>query len=132
MVRITMTALCVLLLSGSAKAETLTLFGQDYDVRRFDYAMEFTFPNPNPAFSDFFPEIAMLEIETARYIGNNQLILASEKMSALSYKSIGVIVNVEFDPNGAPAGLAYDRTLFWQDPPLPGNPGFDLSPSGVA
>jgi hypothetical protein len=122
------------LLAGvaAAAADTITLFGQVYDVTRLDYSQEFTFPNPNPTFAEIFPVVAVLEVEGARYLGNDQIVLLSEKMSTLTYKSIAVVCDLEFDADGKVNGLAFNRILFWQDPPIPPAPGFDLSPSGLA
>jgi hypothetical protein len=54
-------------------------------------------------------------------------------MSAVTYKTICVEVELNFDPAGlAPTQLDFRRIVFWQNPPIPPDPGFDLSPSGVA
>ncbi len=116
-----------------AVADSVELFGQTYEVQRFDYFMEIEFPNPDPEQEPVWPIVNMMEIEGARYIGDNRLLLASEKMSVVTYKTICVEAELVTDAQtGQITGLEFVRLVFWQDPPIPPDPGYDLSPSGLA
>lgn len=66
--------LALTLCAGLAQAQTsITLFGQRYEVQRFDYEAEVRFPDTE--FPGDFPNvyISLVEVEGTHYAGNNRL-----------------------------------------------------------
>jgi len=117
--------------AGIAAAEdvgSITLFGQEYQVQRFDYAQDVGWPDPlDPNFS-----LLLLECEGAHWLGNDRLLLSSDAGdSQLSLKNWVVEVEIVRDSGGDATGLRYVRTVLVNDPQDPEFGGFDLSPCGV-
>jgi hypothetical protein len=111
-----------------ATAETVTLFGQTYDVQIFDYSQQVTWDDPvSPGFT-----LGIREVEGAYYAGNNRIYLCTENMNFLLIYD-NFIVEAEFttDGSGNYTGLKYIRTIAEGFQP-PGNPpGWDLDPGGL-
>jgi hypothetical protein len=106
----------------------ITLFGQEYEVQRFDYADLVRWPDPlAPGF-----ELQLIEVEGAHSLGNDRILLSTDAGdSLLSYKNWVVEVRITRDPAGKATGLAYVRTVLVNDPNTPALGGFDLSPCGI-
>ncbi|MBX9736845.1 MAG: hypothetical protein K2X32_07960, partial [Phycisphaerales bacterium] len=122
-----------LVVAASAHAQsTITLFGQQYRVDRFDYSQQVTWPSVrNPG-----ETLGLVELEGVCYAGNNRFFGSSEAMSEVFVGPPGGLVElknhiVEFqllESGGIPTGLQYVRTLLTNDF---GADGFELAPSGL-
>ena len=106
----------------------VTLFGQTYNVQRFDYSASVTWPDP------LFPAatLQLIEVEGAHYLGNDRILLSTDGLDSLgSLKNWVIEVEITRDGDGKYNGLAYSKTILINDPIDPAFGGFDLSPCGI-
>jgi hypothetical protein len=126
-----LTVLAVCGTAASALAVDLspiTLFGQKYNVQRFDYTQSVQWPDP------LFPttNLNLIEVEGAHYLGNDRMLLSSDGLDALgSYKNWVIEVRLTRGLDGRYNGLSYVKTIVINDPITPSLGGFDLSPCGI-
>jgi len=117
--------------AASALAEDagqITLFGQAYDVQRFDYAEMIKWADPLAPGID----LNLIEVEGAHFLGNDRILLSTDAGdSLLSYKNWVIEAEMTRDSAGKINGLRYVRTVVVNDPGTPSLGGFDLSPCGV-
>jgi hypothetical protein len=109
-------------------AGQITLFGQAYDVQRFDYAEMIKWADPLAAGVD----LSLISVEGAHFLGNDRILLSTDAGdSLLSYKNWVIEAEMTRDSAGKINGLRYVRTVLINDPITPSLGGFDLSPCGV-
>lgn len=110
----------------AAFTQSLVIFGQKYRVDRFDYVQEVTYPNTLGG-----PDVPLVEVEGAHYLGNNRLLLGSGEQDSVGAPK-NLVAEVEILYNGAfPTGLKYQATRVERGyNPLDPN-DFDLDVCGV-
>ncbi len=114
--------------AGAIDLSPITLFGQQYNVQRFDYTQSVQWPDP------LFPaaNLNLIEVEGAHYLGNDRMLLSTDGLDSLgSYKNWVIEVSLTRGPDGRYNGLTYVRTVVVNDPITPSLGGFDLSPCGL-
>lgn len=131
MIRPTLTCLCLAmtlqLAAGAAVAQdSVTLFGQNYLVQRFDYSQQVTWPSVLFAGET----LSLVEVEGATYAGNNRLYASSEAMAEVfPGERRNQVVELELvEAAGVITGLRYVRTVVINDFQVD---GYELSPSGL-
>ncbi|MFN7019998.1 MAG: GC-type dockerin domain-anchored protein [Phycisphaerales bacterium] len=115
------------LASAAASGQTITLFGKQYEVRRFDYSQSVLMPNI--AFpSD--PPIPLFEAEGVHYVGGNRLIMSADDIADIAIGNPdNWFVEVSVLTSGCRVtGIAYSRTVATVDA---ATDGYDPNPSGV-
>jgi hypothetical protein len=113
------------------EAGSITLFGQEYTIQRFDYSMEVSFPDPlAPAF-----DLQLIEVEGAHFVpgstgaGNPTLLLGSnEFFKQSSYKDMILEVAVLTDVDGNVTGFEFVDLRMIADAQLPAEPGLTVLP----
>jgi hypothetical protein len=120
-------ALCpVALLPLSAHGQSLTLFGQEYTVQRFDYSQQVQWDSPA------FPgELISIFESEGIYFHNGKLIMTADDIADVyigNPDNFVVEVSLVLDGSGAVTGLEYSRTLVAIDAV---NDGYDPNPGGV-
>ncbi len=125
--RAVLAAACAALPASVAAGQTVTLFGQQYTVQRFDYSQEVFWPNV--AFPGD-PPIRLFESEGVHYVGNNRLVMTADDIDDIYIGNPGNwYVEVELlVSGGVVTGLAYSRTIAAIDD---GTAGYDPNPGGV-
>ena len=113
--------------SGVANAQnTVTLFGQNYNIQQFDYSTQVQWPSAR------FPgeTLQLVEVEGACYAGNNRLIASSEAMAEVFPGELrNHIIEFELiEVGGQITGLQFHRTLVVSDFQVN---GYELAPSGL-
>ena len=118
------------LLVSSVDADSITLFGQRYDVRRFDYRAQITWPNPvSPSNS-----LGLLRVEGSWYLGGQRFLVSTshqDQSVPTTYANFLLEIEADLDVEQRVTGFHYVRTVVQNDPTLLGSP-FDLRAGGVA
>lgn len=122
--------------AGSALAQpTIRLFGLDYQVQRFDYSQQVSWPNP---WFPGTPDIRMFESEGLHWAGNNKLYMSADDINDRFRAKENWVVEVNVQTLGNQVtGLAYSRTIVSSGPLtlVAGGPNvgeaYDINPGGV-
>ncbi len=122
-------ALVLLGLAPVASAQSITLFGQRYEVQRFDYHAEITWTNPVSPFN----QEGLLRIEGAWWTANGHMLVATshqDQSVPTTYANFLLEIAPVYDAQHNVTGMQYVRTVVANDPALLGSP-FDLRVGGL-
>ena len=122
--------LAVSISSGSADAQTVTLFGTNWIVQRFDYKAEIQWPNPVSPFN----QQGLIRIEGATWTANGHILVSTshqDQSVPTSYANFVLEIAPNLNGQGNVTGFTYVRTVVANDPNLLASP-FDLRAGGVA
>ena len=111
-------------------AQSVTLFGQSWQVQRFDYKQQVTWPNPvQPG-----DTLGLLRVESAWSLGGGHMMVGTSHQNQSpnpTYANYVLEISWQSDPQGSMTGLSYVRTVVENDLVLLGSP-FELRPNGLA
>ncbi|MDX2131440.1 MAG: hypothetical protein SFY69_05255 [Planctomycetota bacterium] len=125
--RHTLMAAFVLAVCGTAQAQNITLFGQEYSITRLDYAQVLL---PNIPFP-MDPPVPFTESEGIIWVGNNKVLMSADDIDDVGFgMPENWIIEVEFalSPAGDITGFAGFRPIVVQ---AISTTGYDLNPSGI-
>jgi hypothetical protein len=122
-------AFALTLLSTTASAGTVVLFGTRYDVQRFDYKQQIQWTNPVPPGN----QLGLIRIEGAWWLGGNHMLVSTshqDQSVPTTYANFVLEVQANTDAQQNVTGFSYVRTVVANDPALLGSP-FDLRAGGM-